>query len=110
MMNTRNYELNYTIGYITEKDGGISIDRQGRKPSTGFMVGVRGCSSVREMTAMDLRANEYYGTWKDEEDGGKVYYDISENIQDKEEALRIAKERGELAIFDLETFESIYIA
>ena len=43
------------------------------------------------------------------EDNGKVYFDISTNIIDKEQAIELAKKRHELAIFDIENCESIYV-
>ena len=44
------------------------------------------------------------GTWLDD---GKVYLDIVRTIPDKGEALRIAKDNNELAIFDLLNMEEI---
>jgi hypothetical protein len=46
----------------------------------------------------------YLGVWKDQ---GKVYFDISEVIDDKTQAIEIAKKRDQLAIFDFNTFDSI---
>jgi hypothetical protein len=61
------------------------------------------------MLKVELKKNEYYGTWLDVEDNNKLYCDISLNIENKEDALKIAKELDELAIFDLSTLESIYL-
>ena len=52
------------------------------------------------------RKNTYLGTWID---GGKIYIDISKNYKSKNYCLKIAEKLKQLAIFDLNTFTSIYI-
>ena len=42
-------------------------------------------------------------------DNGRLYLDVSTVLYSKKEALRIASANGELAIFDLSTFETIYL-
>lgn len=46
------------------------------------------------------------GAWVD---NGIVYLDISEHIETKEKAMFTAKLRSQLAIYDLNTKESIYV-
>lgn len=53
-----------------------------------------------------LADNQNIGLWIDQ---NIVYFDISEVIADKDQALKIAKERKQLAIFDFNSLESIYL-
>jgi hypothetical protein len=46
----------------------------------------------------------YLGTWLNE---GKVYLDVSENIMDRAEAIRLGQERNQLAIYDVVAGDSI---
>lgn len=48
------------------------------------------------------------GTWKDESTG-RIAIDVVETIGDREEALKRAAERGQDAIFDLETLEEVRV-
>lgn len=94
---------------LTNMKGGCTINRERVTPTKGYMVGVKGYDTLDNMLKVELKDNEYYGTWKDMEDNGKVYFDISTNIIDKEQAIELAKKRHELAIFDIENCESIYV-
>ena len=94
---------------LTNLNGGCTINRERVTPTKGYMVGVKGYDTLDNMLKAELKDNEYYGTWKDMEDNGKVYFDISTNIIDKEQAIELAKKRHELAIFDIENCESIYV-
>ena len=94
---------------LTNLNGGCTINRERVTPTKGYMVGVKGYDTLDNMLKVELKDNEYYGTWKDMEDNGKVYFDISTNIIDKEQAIELAKKRHELAIFDIENCESIYV-
>lgn len=91
-----------------------------KKPLNGFMC------SIKDLIVIDkkdfnvkllkylvkqnfnlLKENEnFIGTWID---GGKVYIDISANFKNKNEALQVAEENKQLAIFDLQKMESIYL-
>ena len=51
------------------------------------------------------RKNIYLGTWID---GNKIYIDISKNYKNKYYCFKIAKKLNQLAIFDLNTFTSMY--
>lgn len=47
-----------------------------------------------------------FGGWRS---GGKYYFDASMLIADKEEAIRVAKENNQLAIYNIKTAEYIEI-
>lgn len=50
------------------------------------------------------KLSAFVGFWIDD---GKIYLDISVNVGDKKEALRIAKENKQLAIYDCSDMETI---
>jgi hypothetical protein len=101
---------------------GFSLSLWGKTPHSGFMVSFAGFEKVLENPTITDIVNyveenseylyalpdAYVGGWFDAE-SGKYFLDISENVQDKEQALWLAAERKQLAIFDLSTFESIYL-
>ena len=105
----------------TLKNGGGSFSIfHNEKADKGYM------SSIKDIVIIDIkdfnfsiinkiieenknllkRKNVYLGTWID---GGKIYIDISKNYKSKYYCLKIAKKLKQLAIFDLNTFTSIYI-
>lgn len=103
--------------------GGISINKNFDRPKSGFMVSVLdgpNFNSVSDTSTHVLSGfisdnlqncildNLFFGGWKDEKTG-KTYFDLSSNIQDKETALKLAKENNQISIFDVETKETIYL-
>lgn len=48
----------------------------------------------------------YVGVW---EDGGVYYVDATERVEDRRLALKLARERGELAVWDIAGETSIYL-
>lgn len=52
------------------------------------------------------RKNVFFGTWIDND---IVYIDLSKNYRYKKSCVKFARQLKELAIFDLNTFTSIYI-
>lgn len=106
-------------------DGGFSIkDHVGDGPSSGYMVSL---SKADEKTYpstiftpediqeyMNQHASEinapgnYFGAWHDPEDGN-IYLDVSTNYQDYDQAVEAAKAANQLAIFDLSTFNSVFV-
>lgn len=105
----------------TNKTGGASFNLNVESPKKGFMVATSGNELVipeKDFTRKTLRnyvksnlkninaKNVNVGTWKE---NGLVYLDISINIQDKKEAIKLGKENNQIAIFDLSNFESVYL-
>ena len=95
------------IIYNTRKNLGCSINERLESPHTGYMVGIKNFSTLKDMLKVKLQPGQYYGTWKDTKTG-IIYYDISLNVKDYKEACNIAQNRGELAIYDIEQQISIY--
>lgn len=115
---------------VTKPDGGFTFDPvKGRMASTGYAVSpfperskvldvenlkpkeLRKAITDYVAENMDLaeKENHYVGGWRDPQPGGKVYLDISIVVKDKEEAIRIAKAKDQIAVFDFQTFESIQV-
>lgn len=120
---TFDYGLLYSVVEDTLKDGGLTVKPfTGEKPASGYMVALQGYElkvPVSEFFtgvvadyigqhAQKLMANPALcvGTWLNE---GSVYLDLSENIPNREQALELGKERGQLAIFNLADMEEVTI-
>ena len=105
--------------------GGITVSIHGDVPHEGFAVaGITDASGTkvesmydREVTAKDVRSymsahadqlkepNAYMGAWVD---AGKTFLDVSQVFSDRSAALDAARQRDEIAVFDLAKFESVY--
>jgi hypothetical protein len=109
---------------ITEKlndklwlDGGFSVNTNGQTPTTGYMVGKQKIYKghalpSREAYEHGFRSlktpSEYLGGWYDER--SKIYYlDLCDCFATRDFAERVAREREELAIYDIESDEEIRI-
>lgn len=117
------YDVLYGVVEDTLKDGGLTIKPfTGEKPASGYMVALPGYELQVPVTefftgivadyigehAQKLMDNPSLclGTWVNE---GTVYLDLSENIASRDKALELGKEREQLAIFNLETFEEVAV-
>lgn len=103
------------------KNGGFSLNPDGLNATSGFMVS---CKDLYKINLSDLTPDKldnaikevteidgYIGGWLDTEtnDDNNFYLDISINIQDRNEAIELAKKNGQLAIYDIASGESIYL-
>ena len=117
------YDVLYSVVEDTLANGGLTVKPfTGEKPSGGYMVALQGFElkvPVSEFFtgvvadyigehAQKLMSNPALclGTWVNE---GTVYLDLSENVPNREKALELGKERHQLAIFNLETFEEVTV-
>ena len=92
----------------TIEKGGITLkNAEEFRPLTGFFVGglapTKIVNPVQDevilaLCELILAGNDIVGTWLHE---GQVHCDATEWIEDKDEALTIGKERGEIAIWDV---------
>lgn len=94
---------------------GFTVDlKMNPAPKTGFAVSLRetqnnfGIEGLKRVIRAAQKNSTYIGGWKNEEDG-KFYYDVTIIVQDEKEAIKIAKEQKQLAIFDLETLKTIWV-
>lgn len=104
------------------KNGGETLTKELKKAELkrGYMVSLEGTETQTRgndyqaiMKAIEEKQeiikdknNMYIGLWFD---GGIMYIDISINIQDKTEALEFGKRNKQLAVYDLENNNSIYL-
>ena len=94
------------------RDGGATLDPStGVAPADGYMVGIAGRGTVLHdlgstataaawvaRTLTELAPGECLGSWLDD---GLIYLDVSVNVDDLETAATLARETGELAIWDV---------
>jgi hypothetical protein len=104
------------------EDEGFSLSLDAKSPETGYMTATKkegewkirledvtedGLQNYIEKYVKELAEPDMYlGGWVED---GWAYIDVSMNVQDLDEALRIAKGAEQIAIFDLSTYESIYV-
>ena len=121
-----NPEVASDIIRFTQEWGGLSINMvDGSMPTTGYMVskppefgrivdevdfsnpvkGPKILSDYMRTHKNDLgNGKNYLGTWLNE---SKVYLDVSENIQELFEAIRIGRQRNQKAIWDVANLDEI---
>jgi hypothetical protein len=117
---SRNAELVGMVRDYMQSQEGFSIPiRGGETPTKGWAVSLAGNETIyEELPSYDdltldvlgkLHAQHdhplYLGGWYD---NGHYYLDISRIIDDYSEAMAIASENNQLAIYNLETGESVY--
>lgn len=108
------------IREIKENNGGTyNKEYKTIDAKQGFMVSLQGyekkCKTEQEiekaitenMEIVRGLDNAYLGAWIDE---GITYIDISILVENKEDALELGKINNQLAIYDIENNESIYLS
>lgn len=97
---------------LVNNPAGFTIDFSGNWPTSGYCV-ADAATQNSFGPAGTLRAARYaqdhglyLGGWYDTK-SGQYYLDATHVIQDLETALALAREHGQLAIFDLNTCEEI---
>lgn len=93
---------------LLEENGGFSLYDNMTSPKKGYAVAIKGYNHIDEMLNDTLEPNCVRGGWKDTQEN-KDYFDKSLIVNDIKEAIRIGKERKELAIFDIANMEEIRI-
>lgn len=108
-----------TIYQETLQNGGASYNLYGIAPKDGFMVAQMGAEEVilKENFTEEILHNFInknlnrlknkdicIGTWENE---GKIYLDLSQNIKNRNQAIKQGIINKQLAIFDLSSFNSI---
>lgn len=115
------FVVNETISDSHKKNGGSSISQQTGRPITkGFPVGVGFEETVdgevvtpddidrfRNVNQEELnKPGRQIGTWYNEEDN-KTYIDVVQIAKTQEEAMELGRANGEIAVYNLETGETI---
>ena len=86
-------------------------------PNKGYMVSYVGCETITSVLTLDIlvkyikhyidylsTSDVYVGIWLND---GNWYLDISENVSDKDEAIKVARLRKQIAIWDCENNKEI---
>lgn len=105
---------------LGDRKSGFSINVKLHQPTEGYAVGgnrpevrVNGAWSVQLIQQMveDLLTSDllsdplmYIGGWRED---GECVIDVSTILQDRDEAIRLGRDRGERAIYDLNNQEDI---
>ena len=109
-------------------NGGLSVNMvDGSEPTSGYMVAKGGTKGtileaeeffdpakgpaalsafVKEYRADLGSGKSYLGLWHNTADG-KVYLDVSDNIMDRDRAVRAGKRRNQISIWDVANFQEI---
>lgn len=97
----------------TIENGGASYNPEyGTQPENGYMVSIKDVSTISSLdliedeiqkivlsnASMFLEKDIYMGSWIDD---GKIYIDISKNVQEIKSAIRLGMLNDQLAIYDL---------
>lgn len=109
---------------LIKNNGGFTLNKDLKSREGGFACAISGHETVYDMdnvSELDIvdyiaskkelaakNSNLCFGSWLDTETN-KLYLDLSEVLDDKKTAIKKAYKRNQLAIFDLNTFESIYL-
>ncbi len=125
------YEMRQVVRHTLDEfmeGGGVTLDLGGHSPEKGYQVGKPGFGEVvpskADLKPATLRRwimrnqrqlgvpghpkpHNNVGLWADEQDGGKTYIDVSENVPSQGRAVDLAKQRGELAIWDVDNQQEI---
>lgn len=108
--------VTYCISQLRDK-GGFTMDLVGNKPTTGYMVALKGHEVTYLCDNMDMEkqiirefvnSNQellhvegmYFGAWYNKENK-RTYLDVSTNFQSKRKALEVARDNEQLAIWDV---------
>lgn len=107
------------IKQAIEANGGATLasDLSAATINSGFMVSLQGHeikTSVNLLTVEMLEDykdiarnnNAFIGLWMD---GSDLYVDISINVHEEAEALRLARDNKQLAIYNISKGESVYL-
>jgi hypothetical protein len=103
------------------QNGGITVDRSKQEyKGSGFGVAISKQTEIVVIEDLFLpevvtkvfslydrqlrEENVYLGIWKED---GKVFFDLSEVIQNREDAVQAGRQRDQLAIFSFEDLEVI---
>ena len=109
---------------LIKSNGGFTLTKDLQAKQGGYACAISGHETVYDMnnvSELDIveyiankkelaskNSNLCFGSWLDTETN-KLYLDLSEVLPSKKEALKKAYKRNQLAIFDLNTFESVYL-
>ena len=96
----------------------LSSSLQDVSLDSGYMVAYKEHENIIDINSLELgqsinttqdnakKLNAFVGGWLD---NGLVYLDVSKHFTDKDKALEFARQEKQIAIYDIEKGESIYL-
>lgn len=102
------------------QNGGFSVAADDSKPTAGFMVSLPAHETIIPLTLLDDALfsaiyaayapkavnGRYVGAWLD---NNSVYFDLSVNVPTLDAALKAGREYSQLAVYDVQKGESVYL-
>ena len=85
-------------------DGGYMVSLAGHEIKTS--MNLLTSDLLKEYQRIAEQCNAYVGLWLD---GRDLYLDISVNIQDQQQAIKMARDNKQLAIYQVRTGASLYV-
>ncbi len=105
----------------TIENGGVTINIKGEQPNQGYVFALEKETEkvisqnefspkhiddyVRTYRKKLRKEGAHLGSWVDD---GSVYLDVSYVGEPSEKTIKLAEKAGQLAVFDLGTFETVY--
>lgn len=95
-----------------ENPSGFTVDLNLNFVSGGYAVANKetqncfGVEGLKKVIEYAKKHNTYIGGWQED---GKYYFDASIIVKDKDEAIRIGRENEQIAIYDFQAGEPIYL-
>lgn len=107
--------FNYCVKVARQEGGFTFAMNMQPTPKHGFFVSLKEtqncCDEAGFLFAYEYATTHgvpYFGGWYDSE-SGKTYFDATIHVATREEAEKIGRANGQIAIFDIEKSESIYL-
>jgi hypothetical protein len=110
-----------TILKHVQSNGGVTLNKRGKIVSfdSGYQVSFEAGSLilkyplpldrfdyVLETKLQYIKRIDYLGVWLND---NKIYFDVSEHIDDLTDAIEVAKQRNQLAIYNWKLQNSLYL-
>lgn len=85
-------------------DNGYMVSLQGYEIKTS--IDLLTSEMLKEYQSIAKQCNAFIGLWMD---ANELYLDISVNIQDEKQALKVARDNNQLAIYHMDKGATIYV-
>ena len=111
------YDVASTLYALANRHEDGTVDAEGGPLHTdGFYVGGAVKSLVFDSVSsidigelgwfVGLNSARHYGVWADQRDG-QIYFDVVDHVGTLADALRLGRERGEIAVWDIAEGEEV---
>ena len=95
-----------------ENPNGFTISLDFKIPTTGFVVAMKetqnsfGIDGLKKVIEFAMKNETFIGGWKEK---NQYYFDASKIYTDKNEAIKVGIENEQIAIYDLDNQDVIYL-